>query len=298
MPKIETKKYRDAVFRMLFDSKKELLSLYNALNNTSYTDEDDVTINTIEDSTFMRVKNDVSFIFNYELNIFEHQATPCPNMPLRDLFHVAKLLKKITSEADLYSNKPVLIPVPRFFIFYNGTVPMEDQKVYKLSDQFEKSVSSPELELIVTALNINYGHNKELMDACNTLKDYSLFVSIVRQYIKEIPKDVDDKKEAVRQAISSAIDKCIANGILSLFLTNHRAKVQEATMWDYNEELHLKNVKQEGYDEGYDTGYDNGALDEKRKLYDTLVSKGYNKEDAMELTGLTSEQLLESPISH
>ena len=288
MSEIENKNYRDTVFRMLFNNKKELLSLYNALNNTSYTNEDDLIINTIGDSTFMKVKNDVSFIFNSQLNIFEHQSSPCPNMPLRDLFYVAKLLKKITNEEDIYTNRVIKIPAPRFFVFYNGTSPIEDRMIYKLSEQFETSVLEPELELIVTALNINYGHNKELMEACNTLKEYSLFVSAVRKYIKEIPKDVYDRNEAVSKEISNAIDNCISNGILSDFLIIHRAKVQEASMWDYNEELHLKNVKKEGYEEGYGSGYDSASID----IYNKLISEGHSKSDAMRLTGVTEKQLL------
>jgi flagellar biosynthesis/type III secretory pathway protein FliH len=126
------------------------------------------------------------------------------------------------------------------------------------------------------------------MEACDTLKEYSLFVSIVRQYIKEIPKNVDDRNDAVGNAISKAIDKCIADGTLSIFLKKHRAKVQEASMWDYNEELHLKNVKKEGYDEGYDTGYDNAAI----AIFNNLINKGHSKEEAMELTGVTEDMLL------
>lgn len=284
MSEIENKNYRDTVFRMLFNNKKELLSLYNALNKTSYTNEDDLIINTIGDSTFMKVKNDVSFIFNSQLNIFEHQSSLCPNMPLRDLFYVAKLLKKITTEEDLYTSKLIKIPAPRFFVFYNGTSPMQDRKKYKLSEQFETAIEEPELELIVTALNINNGHNKELMEACDTLKEYSLFVSIVRQYIKEIPKNVDDRNDAVGNAISKAIDKCIADGTLSIFLKEHRAKVQEASMWDYNEELHLKNVKKEGYD----AGYDDAAI----TIFNNMINKGHSKEEAMELTGVTEDMLL------
>ena len=35
-----TRNYKDTVFRMLYNNKKELLSLYNAVNNTDYINED------------------------------------------------------------------------------------------------------------------------------------------------------------------------------------------------------------------------------------------------------------------
>lgn len=242
---ITSPKYKDSVFRMLFNDKKELLSLYNALNNSNHTNPDDIIINTIGDSTFLKVKNDVSFIFNYELNVFEHQSTPCPNMPLRDLFYVAKLLKKITQEDDLYASKLVKIPTPKFYVFYNGTEPLPDEKIYRLSEQFEKQTATPDIELTVTVLNINEGNNKKLMAACNTLKSYSIFVSLVRKYIKEIPKDIDDKEEEIKSAINHAIQDCIDQDILKAFFEKHRREVQDMTYWDYNEELHNKTIATE-----------------------------------------------------
>ncbi len=242
---ITNPKYKDSVFRMLFNDKKELLSLYNALNNSNHTNPDDIIINTIGDSTFLKVKNDVSFIFNYELNVFEHQSTPCPNMPLRDLFYVAKLLKKITQEDDLYASKLVKIPTPKFYVFYNGTEPLPDEKIYRLSEQFEKQTATPDIELTVTVLNINEGNNKKLMAACNTLKSYSIFVSLVRKYIKEIPKDIDDKEEEIKSAINHAIQDCIDQDILKAFFEKHRREVQDMTYWDYNEELHNKTIATE-----------------------------------------------------
>ncbi len=245
-----TTKYKDTIFRMLFNDKRELLSLYNALNGTDYGNPDDIIINTIGDSTFMKVKNDISFIFNYELGVFEHQSTPCPNMPLRDLFYVAKLLKTITQEQDLYQSKPILIPAPKFYVFYNGTLPIEDQKIYRLSEQFEKREDIPDLELIVTVININEGHNPELMAACKTLKCYSIFVALVRKYIKEIQPDVDDRDEAVKTAIERAIDDCIEDDILGDFFSKNRKEVVDMSMWDYNEELHNKTIAKENYDDG------------------------------------------------
>ncbi|WP_051154890.1 hypothetical protein [Butyrivibrio sp. NC2007] len=267
---ITSPKYKDSVFRMLFNDKKELLSLYNALNNSNHTNPDDIIINTIGDSTFLKVKNDVSFIFNYELNVFEHQSTPCPNMPLRDLFYVAKLLKKITQEDDLYASKLVKIPTPKFYVFYNGTEPLPDEKIYRLSEQFEKQTATPDIELTVTVLNINEGNNQKLMDACNTLKSYSIFVSLVRKYIKEIPKDIDDKEEEIKSAINHAIQDCIDQDILKAFFEKHRREVQDMTYWDYNEELHNKTIATEATEKAaleiIRFGREDAIPDEKTRL--------------------------------
>ena len=179
---IENQKYKDTVFRMLFNNKIHLLELYNAMNNTHYTNPDDLTITTLSGETFLKMKNDLSFLIEFELNIFEHQSTPCPNIPLRDLYYLAANLKDLIPNEKLYGPTIVNIPAPRFFVFYNGITSMEDKVTYRLSDMFAKKVESPSVELTVTALNINNGHSKELMEACKALKGYSIFVDKVRKY--------------------------------------------------------------------------------------------------------------------
>lgn len=91
------REYKDTVFTMLFNNKEKLLELYNGINGTNYTEVDDIRINTLENAVYMNAKNDVSCVFRFEMNIYEHQSTLNPNMPLRDLFYVSKLLQ---SEID------------------------------------------------------------------------------------------------------------------------------------------------------------------------------------------------------
>ena len=91
--------YKDTVFRMLFNDKENLLSLYNALNRTKYTDTDGLEITTLENAVYMNYKNDISFVFDFRLMIYEHQSTVNPNMPLRDLIYVTRVLQgRIRSE--------------------------------------------------------------------------------------------------------------------------------------------------------------------------------------------------------
>lgn len=87
------KKYKDTVFRMLFKDKKHLLELYNGINGTNYKNEKELRINILENAVYMNMKNDVSYVFRFEMTLYEHQSTLCPNMPLRDLFYVSRLLE-------------------------------------------------------------------------------------------------------------------------------------------------------------------------------------------------------------
>ncbi len=262
---IENKNYKDTVFRMLFNNKVRLLELYNAINGTSYHNPDDLTITTLNGETFLKMKNDLSFIINFELNLFEHQSTPCPNIPLRDLYYLAANLKELYPTEKIYSPTKLKIPTPKFIMFYNGTSLMEDVETYRLSDMFARQVESPAVELIVTALNVNSGHNKELMEACETLKGYSLFVAKVRQYKQEAEKDYDsshatplkllvDSKEVMTGIVSSsvnkAIDECIQEGILKDFFSEYRKEIIEVGVLEYSYERHMQILQDESFDAG------------------------------------------------
>ena len=96
--------HKDRLFRMIFREKKELLSLYNAVNGTFYTNAEDLEIVTLENAIYMNMKNDLAFIMDSYLNLYEHQSTYSPNMPLRDLFYIAKELQGQIDHRDLYRN--------------------------------------------------------------------------------------------------------------------------------------------------------------------------------------------------
>ena len=241
--------YKDTIFRMLFKDKENLLSLYNALNRTDYTDISGLEITTLENAVYLNYKNDVSFVFDFELMLYEHQSTMSPNMPLRDLFYVADILQQRTHEKDLHGSKLIKIPSPRFVVFYNGTAPRPERQTLKLSDAYEKRQESPELELMVTMYNINYGCNEEIMDACRTLKEYAMYVERVRTYAKQM---------SLANAVEKAVDKCIAEGILSEFLRQNRAEAIKMSIYEYDEELHFKTLRDEGYESGYAEGHKSG----------------------------------------
>lgn len=233
--------YKDTVFRMLFKEKENLLSLYNALNATDYTDVGSLEITTLDNAVYMNYKNDISFVFDFELLLYEHQSTLNPNMPLRDLFYVTSMLQSITKEQNLYSKSLVCIPAPKFVVFYNGTDFQPERRILRLSDSFEKEQEQPALELTVTVYNINLGYNEELLEACHTLKEYAQYVKQVRDFAKEM---------LFPEAVEQAVDYCIRNGILSDFLSRNRAEAIAMSIFEYDEEKHMKFEHEEGRMEG------------------------------------------------
>lgn len=113
--------HKASVFELLYRDKSNLLELYNGLNGTSYHNPEQLEIYTLENAIYMSMKNDVSFILASELNLYEHQSTVNPNMPLRNLFYTAMQLEKYIKNESVYSSSMIRIPVPRFVVFYNGT---------------------------------------------------------------------------------------------------------------------------------------------------------------------------------
>ena len=163
--------YKDTVFRMLFSDRKNLLSLYNAVNQSDYNNPDDLEIVTLENAIYMGMKNDLAFIVDTNLFLYEHQSTYNPNMPLRDLLYISSEYQKLVDHRSLYPSILQKIPAPNFIVFYNGTRKKEDRWENLLSEAFEHLEGKPNLELRVVTLNINENHNRELMEQCKILRE-------------------------------------------------------------------------------------------------------------------------------
>lgn len=245
---IVNQKYKDNLFRMLFSEKRELLSLYNAVRGTHYTNVDDLTVNTLEGIIYLSLRNDVSFIIGGEILLYKHQSTWCGNMPLRNLMYVADLYAGMTAKDNIFSSKTIELPRARFVAFYNGSKKLPDRSVQKLSEAYPEILTEDlpeELELVVTVLNINRGHNKELMSQCKYLNEYSIYVDKVREYSKEM---------VIEEAVEKAIEECISDGVLAEFLRKRRAEVAHVSIYEYDAERHLAQEKEESWDEGWDLG--------------------------------------------
>ena len=243
------RKYKDTVFRMLFSDRENLLSLYNAVNRTAYENPEELEIVTLENAIYMGMKNDLAFIIDTNLFLYEHQSTYNPNMPLRDLFYVSSEYQELVNKKSLYSSSLQKIPAPYFIVFYNGTEKEEEYWENSLSEAYENLTGEPRLELKVITLNINEGHNKELMEQCRTLREYAQYVARVRKYTKEMSLDA---------AVERAVNECIQEGILENFLRANRAEVIAMSIFEYNKEEEEKKLRKAEYEAGYDSGYDTG----------------------------------------
>ena len=238
------REHKDRVFKFVFgnaEKKAWTLSLYNAVNGSSYTNPEEIQFNTIEDAVYMRMKNDVSFIISNEMNLWEHQSTFNPNMPMRFLEYACRLYEKYMAGSGYYgqSRKLQMLPRPHCICFYNGTEEQPERMVMKLSDAFG---GEGDIEVRVLMLNVNYGKNQALLDACRPLQEYAWLVEKVRQNQK-----ITNNIEA---AVDAAVDEMPDSFELKTFLVANRAEVKIMFLTQYDEKKTLAMEREEGREEG------------------------------------------------
>lgn len=136
MDKKPNRLYKSRLFVMIFEERKNLLELYNAVSGKNYKDPELLEINTLENAIYMSMKNDLSFLLDARLSLYEHQSTYSPNLPLRFLLYLADLLSGMTRDDNLYGSKKVTIPPPGFIVFYNGEEEQPDRRILRLSDLY------------------------------------------------------------------------------------------------------------------------------------------------------------------
>ena len=235
------REYKSDVFSMLLEDRARALDVYNAMAGTAYTDPEIIEIHTLESGVSLTVHNDASFVVSMDsvLNIYEHQSTYNPNMPLRELIYFVTIIKKLVENRNLFSHKLVKIPTPKFAVFYNGGETRPEREVLRLSDAYENQSDEPQLELMCTVYNINPGNNEDLKKRSQTLREYMIFVGYVNENLAKAKKSGKDYETAIRDAVN----RCIAEDILTLAggvgvcLTGRAAKAAETTAKDITEDI-------------------------------------------------------------
>ena len=268
------RQYKDTVFRMLFSEKENLLSLYNAVTGSTYQNADDLKIVTLENAIYMGMKNDLAFMLETNIYLYEHQSTLNPNIPLRDLIYIGIEYQQYVDDKSLYSSRLQKIPAPKFMVFYNGTDAVDDRVELRLSNAYEHLAGEPDLELKVLMLNVNEGHNKELMEQCQTLKEYAIYVARVRKYTSEMN---------LNDAVARAIDECIKEGILVEFLRKNRSEVKMVSILEYDKEWEEKKLRKAEYEAGKSEGI--------AEIIQNMHGLGYSIEKIAEAADKTIEEV-------
>ena len=233
---------------MLLEDKKNALALYNAINGSNHTNPEMVEICTLEGGISLTIRNDSAFVIDLYLNMFEHQSTVCPNMPMRNLTYVTPILENMLKDKNLLGSKLIKIPTPRFVVFYNGREKQPEKYELKLSEAYERPTEKPELELVCTVYNINKGYNEELLESCSFLREYMQFIECVQLYVDMYGK------QKLTLALKTAIDECIGNDILKNFLIERRSEVEKIMRLDYTFDRQIELEKRDSFEEGLSVG--------------------------------------------
>ena len=278
------RQYKDTVFRMLFSEKENLLSLYNAVTGSHYQNAETLKIVTLENAIYMGMKNDLAFMLETNIYLYEHQSTINPNIPLRDLIYIGIEYQQYLNDKSLYSSKLQKIPAPKFMVFYNGTDTVDDRVELRLSEAYEHLAGEPDLELKVLMLNVNEGHNKDLMEQCQTLKEYAIYVARVRKYASA---------QNLNDAVERAITECIKEGILVDFLRKNRSEVKMVSILEYDKEWEEKKLRKAEYEAGKSDGIEIGKSEGIKigreetlaEMIYNMKQHGYSIEKMADITG-------------
>ena len=268
--------FKSTLFIMLFEDRKNLLELYNAITGKHYADPELLEINTLENAIYMSMKNDISFLIDGRLSLYEHQSTKNPNLPLRFLLYISHLYSRLTVKANLYGERIVQIPAPEFIVFYNGKDEMPERQQLKLSDMYSVKEEKPKLELEATLLNISGTNNRKLKDACRTLRDYAVYTDKIRMYTEtmELPEAVD-----------RAINECIEEDVLRDFLMEHKAEARAMSIFEYDQERHMQQERE--------AGIEKGERQLLRRQVQKNLSRGMNFAEIAEVLDETEERIRE-----
>ena len=265
------KEVKDRLFKAIFgrdneQSKKWRLELYNALRGTDYTDPDTLELNTIENVIYLTMRNDISFLVDSQMTLFEQQSTYNPNMPLRGLMYFSQLYQRHLTKLDitLYGSRLIKIPYPKFIVFYNGDRETEDIEYLKLSDAFENKERDGDFEWTAELININPNHNNPLQKNCNPLYDHVRYVSRI--------KDNKQKDLTAIEAVNEAVDWAIKENLLDGFFKLQKEEILGMSLTEYDEEAVKRTFIEEGREEGREEGIQQKAQEGAEELLKEKIS--------------------------
>ena len=244
------REHKSDVFTALFSEPENAAKLYTALSGEE-TSPEDIKITTLEGVLFLARKNDLGFtVKDRILVISEHQSTVNENIPLRSLLYYGRTMEKLLEESNLYRERRIPIPTPEFFLFYNGSREVPEEKVLKLSDGYIAETEEPMLELKVRMININLPVGHKVLKECGPLYEYAWFIERVRVHLH----DGMDRDAAVTLAVKDSVRE----DIFSDFVKKHGSEVENMLYTQFNMDDALEVRYEEGLEEGLERGLEQG----------------------------------------
>lgn len=265
----DEKEHKDRFFKFLFGNeeyKEYTLELYNALNGSNYSDPEMIKFNTLDDAIFIHMKNDNSFVIGNVMNLWEQQSSWNPNMALRELIYFVDLLKnsiKLCDPNALHKQKAYKIPMPKFYVFYNGEKKEPLEKWLYLDDLFLRDTdiaknAEPDIWMRVKMINVNYSTSVEsIVTKCRPLMEYSVLMQSIRARRKEI-----GTSEAVKSVLSNVPDSFVIKNAVK----KGYERLIDMLITEFDEEKFINDLKEEGREEM------------KREISFNMIENGFDDE--------------------
>lgn len=301
------REYKDTVFRMLFKDADNALALYNGLSGNNYMDASQLEFNTLENAIYMNVKNDISFIIGDSLNLYEHQSTWNPNMPLRDLIYITSIYQnyvEIKQDKSIYGNSVISLPFPEFVVFYNGIEEHPEYSELKLSDSYIRHSGTTAYKKSESrSIHKDIGKRVDKSEGVEPLhKQMESLQELVQPSLELVVKVINinpGKNEELKQkcpvlneyaiyvgtvrkyvktmpledAVNKAVEECIKNNVLKQFLMQQKAEVIRMSIFEYDEEKELGRIRKAEREEGEKIGQVRGEeLGEQKGLMQGAVN--------------------------
>ena len=287
------RQYKDALFKFIFGKPERAeyaLSLYNALNDTDYTDKSKLKFVTLEDVLYLNYHNDVACMIDpIMINLWEEQSSWNPNMPIRFFLYIAGEWSDIlyATNQDPTHSKLVTVPWPNCIVLYNGSARQKAVRKLSLRDNLPKErpakVTDVNLEVLVYNINTKVGH--ELLSKCRPLYEYSWMISKVQKYTKRHKGEMTKVK--LTNAIKRMIDKIPDDFVLAPLMCQKQEEVIKMLLTEFNAKRHDQIV----FEDGETQGIAKGTAKRNYEIAKNLFELGTPDDIIIKATGLSSEEV-------
>ena len=270
------REFKDGMFRTLFNDKEKMLELYNAVSDEQMGKEaiDDIETLTIETPLYIGSRKDLAFLIDGKSMFFcEQQSTRSGNMALRLSSYFGKTLDMMFG-SEIYGTRKLMMAPPSFFVLIFGDKDTPELQVEPLSKHYTEKPPKNSMELVVNVYNICYSEDNKILKRSKTLREYSMFISFVNEYL--------DREMSLEEAVASSVKRAKEEGILVDFLNKYATEV-EGMLTGITVEEYGMVMKKEGFEDG--------KAAEKREIAKALKDKGVDIEIIAETSGLSVEEI-------
>ena len=290
------REFKDGMFRTLFNDKEKMLELYNAVSDEQMGKEaiEDIETLTIETPLYIGSRNDLAFLIDGKSMFFcEQQSTRSGNMALRLSSYFGKTLDMMFG-SEIYGTRKLKMAPPSFFVLIFGDKNTPELQVEPLSKHFTENAPENSIELVVNVYNICYSENNRLLKRSRTLREYSMFIYFVNEYL--------DREMSLEEAVAASVRRAKEEGILVDFLNKYAVEV-EGMLTGITVEKYGEVMKKEGFEDGKAAGIEqgrteglaegeaSGRAEREIEMARAMKAENIDTETIAKVSGLSAEEI-------